>query len=102
MPGLGATDLADLEAKARAQLGLSRQLQVNRRIPPHPGKGGSPSYTLFHMLMQLDTKHNGEDMDASRRFLWRWDVCEIPYRTTGNKQRCQIVGIDPVNLVIFC
>ena len=101
MPGLGATDPADLEAKARAQLGLSRQLQVNRRIPPHPGKGGSPGYPVFYRLMQLDKKHNGEDVDASRRSLGRWDVREIPYRMTGNKQRSQIVGIDLVNLVIF-
>ena len=102
MPGLGATDPADLEAKARAQLGLSRQLQVNRRIPPHPGKGGSPGYPVFYRLMQLDKQHNGEDVDASRRSLGRWDVREIPYCMTGNKQRSQIVGIDLVDLVIFC
>jgi len=44
--------------------------------------------------MQLDKKHNGEDVDAFKRSLGRWDVREIPYRMTGNKQQSQIVGID--------
>jgi hypothetical protein len=32
MPDLGATDPADLEAKARAELGFSRQLEQPRRV----------------------------------------------------------------------
>jgi hypothetical protein len=32
MPDLGATDPADLEAKARAELGSSRQLEQPRRV----------------------------------------------------------------------
>ena len=41
MPGIGATDPADLVAQARAEMGLSRQLQQTRRELPHPRDGGS-------------------------------------------------------------
>jgi hypothetical protein len=40
MPGAGATDPVDLQAHARAQLGLSRELEQARRVTPHPSLGG--------------------------------------------------------------
>ena len=49
----------------------------------------------------MGKKHNGEDVDTSRRSLGHWDVREIPYHMTGHKQWSQIVGIDLFNPVIF-
>jgi hypothetical protein len=36
MPAIGGTDPADLEAKARAELGFSQQLEQSRRVAPPP------------------------------------------------------------------
>ena len=36
MPAIGGTDPADLETKARAELGFSWQLEQSRRIAPPP------------------------------------------------------------------
>jgi len=47
MPGIGATDSADLVAQARAEMGLSRQLQQTRHMLPHPREGGSSGYWRF-------------------------------------------------------
>jgi hypothetical protein len=52
MPTIGATDPADLEAKARADLGFSRQLEQFRRIFPPPSLGGS-GYALWYRQQQL-------------------------------------------------
>jgi hypothetical protein len=48
MPGLGATDPADLEAQARAELGFSRQLEQTRRVAPSPRFGGSCGYPVWY------------------------------------------------------
>jgi hypothetical protein len=40
MPGAGATDPANLQAHARAQLGQSRELEQARRVTPHHSLGG--------------------------------------------------------------
>ena len=53
MPDLGATDPADLEAKARAELGFSRQLEQPRRVAPHPFLGGN-GYPVWYREQQLD------------------------------------------------
>ena len=53
MPALGATDPADLEAKARAELGFSRQLEKPRRVAPHPFLGGT-GYPVWYREQQLD------------------------------------------------
>ena len=43
MPAIGATDPADLEAQARAELGFSRRLEPRRVAPSHHfGGGGYP------------------------------------------------------------
>jgi hypothetical protein len=53
MPALGATDPADLEAKARAELGFSRQLKQPRRVAPHPFLG-STGYPVWYRERQLE------------------------------------------------
>ena len=57
MPGLGATDPADLEAQARAELGFSRQLEQPRRITPPPRIGGSGGYPVWYQEIQLEKFH---------------------------------------------
>ena len=65
MPALGATDPADMEAKARAELGFSRQLEQPRRVAPHPFLGGT-GYTVWYREQQLEKWNAGEATDVGR------------------------------------
>ena len=60
MPALGGTDPADLVARARAELGFSRQLGQSRRITPPPRIGGSGGYPVWYREIQLERFHTGE------------------------------------------
>ena len=101
MPDLGGTDPADLEAHARAHLGLSRQLQVDRRVGSHPSKGGAPGYPPWYRVESLDRDDRNEEVVPCPKSLRRWRERLIPFRMTGNRQRSQIVGVDLLNLTIF-
>ena len=100
MPGPGATDPADLQAHARANLGLSRQLEQTRREAPHPFHGGR-GYDTWYRREQLDKAAVGADVDVSLSSIRRWRERLEPYRATGNKAREKIVGVDLINLVTF-
>ena len=100
MPGAGATDPADLQAHARAQLGLSRQLEQTSRVAPHPCLGGG-GYDAWFREEQLAKAQAGEVVDVSESSLRRWRERLHPYRQTGNKAREQVVGVDMINLVTF-
>jgi hypothetical protein len=63
MPGLGATDPADLEAQARAELGFSRRLEQPQRISPYPGIGGSGGYAVWYREQQLQRFDAGEAIE---------------------------------------
>ena len=63
LPGLGATDPADLEAQARAELGFSRRLEQPRRISPYPGVGGSGGYAVWYRDQQLQRFDAGEAIE---------------------------------------
>ena len=65
MPGLGATDPADLEAQARAELGFSRRLKQPRRISPYPGLGGGGGYDVWYRNQQLQRFNASEAIDVS-------------------------------------
>ena len=82
MPGLGATDPADLQAHARAQLGLSPQLEQTRRETPHPSLGGG-GYDVWFREEQLARAQAGEDVDVSVSSLRRWGQRLHSYRQTG-------------------
>ena len=101
MPGLGATDPADLEAQARAELGFSRRLEQPRRISPYPGFGGSGGYPVWYREQQLQRFNAGEAIDISRRSIYRWADCLGPFRQTGNRERTTIVGVDLLSLVTY-
>ena len=64
MPGAGATDPADLQAHARAHLGLSRQLEQTRCVAPHPCIGGG-GYDAWFREEQLAKAQAGEVVDVS-------------------------------------
>ena len=100
MPGPGVTDPADLQAHARANLGLSRQLEQTRREAPHPFHGGR-GYDTWYRREQLDKAAVGADVDVSLSSIRRWRESLEPYRATGNKAREKIVGVDLIYLVTF-
>ena len=58
MPDLGATDPADLEAKARAELGFSRQLKQPRRVAPQPFLGCT-GYPVWYREQRLEKWNAG-------------------------------------------
>ena len=100
MPGLGATDPADLEAQARAELGFSQWLeQPPRRILPYPGFGGSGGYPVWYREQQLQRFNAREAIDISCRSIYRWADRLGPFRHTGNRERTTIVGVDLLSLV---
>jgi hypothetical protein len=57
MPALGLTDPADLEAKARAELFFSRQLEQPQRVAPHPFLGGT-GYPVWYGEQQLEKQQS--------------------------------------------
>jgi hypothetical protein len=101
MPALGATDPADLEAPARAELGLSRQLEQPRGVAPHPSLGGSSGCPVWHGEEQLERWDAGEVTDVSELSLFRWSRRLEPYRQTGNRERSQIIGTQLLDLVTY-
>ena len=100
MPDLGATDPADLEAKARAELGFSRQLEQPQRVAPQPFLGGT-GYPVWYREQQLEKCNAGEATDVSDRSLFRWSGRLEPYRQTGNRERSLIIGTELLHLVTF-
>ena len=64
MPDLGATDPADLDARASAELGLSRQLKRQRRETPRPSRGGSTGFPEYYRVNQLNKRQNGQPVDG--------------------------------------
>ncbi len=67
MPDPGATDPADLQARACAQLGLTRQLEQTRREAPHPRRGGR-GYNTWFRQEQLAKEAAGKAVDVSEGF----------------------------------
>jgi hypothetical protein len=64
MPDPEATDPTDLQARARAQLGLIRQLEQTRREMPHPCRGGR-GYDTWSCQEQLAKVAAGKAVDVS-------------------------------------
>ena len=92
MPGLGATDPADLQAHARTLLGLSWQLQQTRPVTPHPSYGGG-GYNVWFREEQLVRAQAGEDANVFDSSLRCWGQRLHTYRQTGNKVQGQVVGV---------
>lgn len=101
MPDMGATDPGDLMAQARREAGLTRQLQQQRRVPPHPSRGGTRGFPEWYRDEQLQRHQNHELVDVSASSISRWYRRRDRYRCTGNRDRTQLVGIDMMNMVTF-
>ncbi len=84
MPGARATDPANLQAHACAQLGLFQELEQTRRVTPHPSCGGSGGYDVWFPKEQLARVQAGKDVDVSESSLRRWREHLHPHRQTGN------------------
>ena len=100
MPAIGATDPADLEAQARAELGFSRQLEQTRQVAPSPRFGGA-GYPVWYRDQQLQRFNAGDEIDVSMRSINRWAHRLEPFRQTGNGPRTSIVGVDLLSLVTY-
>jgi hypothetical protein len=72
MPGIGATDPADLEAQARAELGFSWRLEQPRRISPYPGLGGGGGYDVWYCEQQLQRFNAIKAIDVSLTSIYQW------------------------------
>ncbi len=70
MPGIGATDPADLEAQACAELGFSRRLEQPRRILPYPGLGGGGGYAVWYREQQLQRFNASKAINVSRASIY--------------------------------
>ena len=101
MPAIGGTDPADLEAKASAELGFSRQLEQSRRVAPPPRFGGSGGYPVWYREIQLQRFNAGEAIDVSLASIYRWADRLEPFRQTGNRERTTIIGADLLSLVTY-
>jgi hypothetical protein len=101
MPGLGATDPANLEAQACAELGFSRRLEQPQRISPYPGLGGGDGYDVWYCEQQLQRFDAREAIDVSLASIYRWEDRLEPFCQTGNGKRTTIVGVDLLSLVTY-
>ncbi len=60
-----ATDPADLEAQALAELGFSRRLEQPQCILLYPGLGGSGGYAVWYREQQLQRFNASEGINVS-------------------------------------
>jgi hypothetical protein len=72
MPGIGATNPANLEAQACAELGFSRWLKQPQRILPYSGLGGGGGYDVWYRKQQLQRFNASEAIDVSLASIYRW------------------------------
>ena len=64
-------DPVDLQADARARLGLSWKLEQARHVTPHPSCGGGRGYDVWYREEHLAKAQASVDVDVSKRSLRR-------------------------------
>jgi hypothetical protein len=97
MPALGATDTADLVAKARTELGFSWQLGQPWWVLLCHLHGGSSGFSVWYCELQLERFNSGEEINFSQTSIYHWAAHLEPYRQTGNRAWSQIIGVDLLN-----
>ncbi len=65
MPGIGATDPANLEAQARAELGFLQRLEQPQHISPYSGLGGGSGYDVWYRKQQLQRFNASKAINVS-------------------------------------
>ena len=98
--GAMSNDPADIRAHARAQMGLSVELQQVRARESDPSRGGSRGYDLHDREWMLEHSAQGHPVRASIRSLDCWQERLDRYRMTGNRETNKIVGVDQLLLVL--
>jgi len=101
MPGPGATDPADMMAQGRRDLGLTQQLEQQRRVGPNPSNGGSTGYPVWFRLQQLQNNQNNENVKVSASSIYRWNQRITPHCQTGSRDQSQLIGFEMINMVCF-
>ena len=97
-----STDPANARAKARACLGLTRELQQFRTLnAPDPSVGGSSGYPLWLRQKALITYNQTGSVGlaairagCSHQSIYRWINRPVPFRQTGGSERKTITGFD--------
>jgi hypothetical protein len=92
----------DDRARARRDLGLSRELQQERTSLSDPARGGCRGYPVWFRMEELAKWQAGEETRASVSSLVRWQDEHLnPYRMAGGSDRDNLIGWDQFLLVVF-
>ena len=94
-------DPADHVAKERRTVGMNRVTEVTRGSLPHPARGGTRGYPVWHRIQDLLRAAQNLPTDASPASHSRWGNRLLPYRMTGNSNNQSIVGADQL-LAVTC
>jgi hypothetical protein len=95
-----SNDPADVRAHARAEMGLSRDLEQVRARESDPSRGGSRGYDIHDREWMLEQSAQGHPVRASMRSIGRWQERIDRYRRTGNQERTSLIGVDQLLLVL--
>ena len=95
-----SNDPADVRANARAEMGLSREVEQVRARESDPSRGGSRGYDIHDREWMLEHFALGGEVRASIRSLGRWQERLDRFRMTGNRDRSSLIGVDQLLLVL--
>ena len=60
-------DPADERARLRRNYQLTREVEQDRQLLPHPSVGGSRGYPVWFREQEIQRYQNGEEIIASRK-----------------------------------
>ena len=63
---------SEARIKKRRRVGLNRELETIRKVPPHPSIGGSRGYAVSFRISEIKHHENGMPTTASKASLSRW------------------------------
>jgi hypothetical protein len=95
-----SNDPSNVRANARAEMGLTRELEQVRARETDPSRGGSCGYDIHDREWMLEHFEQGRHVRASIRSLGRWQERIERFWMTGNRDRSCLVGFDQLLLVL--